>query len=246
MKRASAAVILLLFFVLPAFGGTKEDMERMQSEIRALESKLTGFTFELEEMRKRLEFLDTRLEAVSRSSQTADIRADLDQLKSKLEAIESMVADRGHARPLQPAPPEIAPGSQKGTDAAPGETPQQIYQGAHSEYIQGRYRNAVEEFQRFIALFPADPLVENCMYWTGESYYGMKDYGEAKKALSLTMEKYPKGAKFMSAKLKLALTNFHLGEKAESRRLLQEIVSAAPISPEADIAKEKLSTLFPD
>lgn len=244
MKRLF--VIILLLFVLPASGGTKEDMERMQSEIRALEGKISGISLELQEMRKRLETLEVRLDAVSRSSQTADIRSDLDQLKREMEILENKLAELGQPALQQAPQTEVSPGAQKVPEAAVQETPQEIYQGAHSEYMQGRYQNAVSEFQRFINLFPANPLVENCMYWIGESYYGMKDYVEARKSLTLTMDKYPKGAKFMSAKLKLALTDFYLGEKDESRRLLQEIVSGAPLSPEAEVAKEKLKTLFPN
>lgn len=242
MKRAIA--LLLVLWAFSAFGGTREDMERLQAEIKALESRFSGLGLELQDIRKRLENIESRLDAVSRSSQTADLRLDLDQLRRKMDALEIELGEL-RSRPVsEPQGTAQPPGPPDGGE--PKESPEEIYRGAYAEYLQGRYENAISEYQDFLSLYPGHPLAENCMYWIGESYYGMKKYEEAKGALKLTMEKYPKGAKHQAAKLKLALACYYLGEKADCRRLLQEIVSGAPGSPESDIAREKMKALFPE
>jgi len=237
MKRLLA--LLLSLCALSLSGGTKEDLERLQSELKALESRLTGLSLEMQDVRKRLEVLESRLDAVSRSSQTADLRVDLDELKRKVEALSSEVGDIRSNTVTESAPQPPVSGGEPVK-----ESPQDVYQGAYAEYIQGRYENAIAEYKRFMTLFPDHPLAENCLYWTGESYYGLKRYDEAKKSLLLAMERYPRGAKFLSAKLKYALACYNLGEKTECRKILGEIVSAAPASPESDVAREKLKTLF--
>jgi tol-pal system protein YbgF len=243
MKRL--IILLLVLLVLPLFGGTKEDMEKLQSDLKSLENKFTGFNVELQDIKKRLEILEARLETVSRSSQTADMRMDLDDLARKVEMLMAEVNElKGSAGSYNPPPagPAEIP---KNTD--PGkESPQSVYQSAYGEYLQGRYEMAVSEYQRFLSLYPDHPLAENSMYWIGESYYGLKKYEEAKSALLKTMEKYPKGAKFFSAKLKYALACYYAEDKATCRKLLQEITVSAPASQEAEIAKEKLKTLFPN
>lgn len=237
-------VLLLILLASSVFGGTREDMERLQAEIKALQSKFSGLGLELQDIRKRLENIESRLDAVSRSSQTADVRLDLDEIRRKVEALEIQLGEIRSARESDTygsARPQRAPDGEEA-----GETPDLIYKGAYAEYLQGHYENAVSEYQRFLSLYPDHPLAENCMYWIGESFYGMKKYEEAKGALKLTMEKYPKGAKRQAAKLKLALACYYLGEKAESKRLLQEIVSSGPGSPESEIAREKMKALFPE
>jgi tol-pal system protein YbgF len=245
MKRLLA--VLFILAVLPMLAGTKEDIEKIQSDLRALESKFGNITLEIQDIKKRLETVEARLESVSRASQTADVRLDLDELRRKLDKLsndleELKTAGTGVTPPVAAAAPEY----QRTEEKPPQESPDVMYQDAYREYLQGHYELAVSGYNKFLELYPGHPLAENSMYWIGESYYGLKKFSEAKAALLKTMEKYPHGSKFLSAKLKLALACFHNGEKEDCRRLLKEITASAPSSQEAEIADEKLKALFRD
>jgi TolA-binding protein len=243
MKKV--CILFLILAVFPVLGGTKEDMEKLQSDLRSLENKFTGFNLEIRDIKKRIEILESRLEAVSRSSQTADLRMDLDELKRKVDMLANQVDELKTSKfqdnSISTVPVEITKNGDLGK-----ESPQAIYQSAYGEYLQGHFEMAVSEYQRFLSLYPEHPLAENSMYWIGESYYGMKKFPEAKSALLQTMEKYPKGGKYLSAKLKYALACYYTDDKINCKKLLQEMTVSAPTSQEAEIAKEKLKTLFPN
>lgn len=239
--------IIFAFFLLGSvlnFAGTKEEIEKLQNDLLLLQKKYEALSAELLNLNKKIEMIENKLDALQRSSQTADLRVDLESLKIELEKLNSAISEMKTAQSYSPpktgGEEQISPSINASSD----ETPEKLYQNAYSDFIQGKYQIALDEFQKFTEIYPEHPLAENCHYWIGECYYGNKEYLKAKDSFEKVMQKYPKGGKYYSAKLKLALVHYNLGEKELAKKMLVEIVKDSPTSNEAGIAREKLRILF--
>jgi tol-pal system protein YbgF len=242
MKKAIFTFALLACVI--SFAGTREDIEKLQKDLLLLQKKIDAVSAELLNLNKKLEILENRVDGLQRSSQTADIRVDLENLKIEVEKLNSAISEmktvQSSAFVNTGGDEQISSSPSKESD----ETPDKLYQNAYADFIQGKYQLALSEFQKFTEVYPEHPLAENSYYWIGECYYGNKDYALAKESFEKVMSKYPKGGKYYSAKLKLALVHYSLGEKELAKKMLVEIIKENPTSNEAGIAREKLRILF--
>ena len=76
-----------------------------------------------------------------------------------------------------------------------------------------------------------------------DSYYSEKWYEKAILEYQKVLEKYPDSNKNAAARLKQGYAFAELGEKANARLILNELIKRYPKSQEAKYAKKKLDTL---
>jgi len=55
----------------------------------------------------------------------------------------------------------------------------QKYRAARTEFEAYHYQNALQTFQDLLEQYPNHPMADNCQYWIGECYFGMKQYQQA-------------------------------------------------------------------
>ncbi len=96
-----------------------------------------------------------------------------------------------------------------------------------------------------LKLYPKSPQADNAQFWLGETYYREKWYEKAILEYQKVIEKYPKGNKVPASLLKQGLAFHSLGDKANTRLILTELIKKYPKSNEAKIAKQKLKRLKP-
>ena len=53
------------------------------------------------------------------------------------------------------------------------------YQSARSQFESFRYQDAIDSMQSLLNNYPDHKMADNCQYWIGESYFGMKQYQKA-------------------------------------------------------------------
>ena len=53
------------------------------------------------------------------------------------------------------------------------------YKDALGRYYHRHYQEAIDIFKWLLQQYPTDKLASNCLYWTGESYFGMGKYNKA-------------------------------------------------------------------
>ncbi|MBU4503079.1 MAG: tetratricopeptide repeat protein, partial [Proteobacteria bacterium] len=80
-------------------------------------------------------------------------------------------------------------------------------------------------------------------FWIGEIYYSEKWYEKAIVEYQKVIEKYPKGNKVPASLLKQGFAFLNLGDKANARLILQELVKKYSEATEAKIATKKLKEL---
>ncbi|MBC8432786.1 MAG: tol-pal system protein YbgF [Desulfobacterales bacterium] len=120
-----------------------------------------------------------------------------------------------------------------------------IYKSAKQAFAQSDFETAREEFQQLLQLYPQSPQADNAQFWLGETYYREKWYEKAILEYQKVIEKYPKGNKVPASLLKQGFAFSSLGDQANTRLILTELVKKYPESNEAKIAKQKLKRLKP-
>ena len=256
IRKIFLGACLLWLAVVPCLAGTKEEIARLDQQLSALEGRLAKNDAALAAIQKSLADLTAKLDAVARSAQTADLRADMDQLKRQVEALSAQVASMRGEQPRAYAPSSPAPvpespsvvepppptASRQPAQAPAGVTPE-LYEQAYADYVQGKYELAASEFKQFLDAFPSDPRAGNSQYWIGACHYSQKRYLEAQEAFQEVIDRFPGSNKLLAARLKLGLTLVALGDAQRGAAELKALVQAAPNSDEALIARDRLSRL---
>ena len=120
-------------------------------------------------------------------------------------------------------------------------TPSTAFNLAYNDYLNGKYRRAVEGFQRFVKDFPGSSLTPNAYYWIGESLYNQQSYSHAITTFEYLVEEYPGNEKVSAALYRLSLATAETGDLVKSRKYLKRVIEEFPASYEARLAKTRLA-----
>ena len=146
---------------------------------------------------------------------------------------------------VQPAPvPAAAPATQPGPST--GVDPfaeQQAYQAAFELLKAGRYEEAAEAFQVFIAAYPSGSYADNAQYWLGETHYITRKFELSVQEFQRLITTYPNSGKLTHALLKIGYAHDELGNKVEAERALSELVTRHPQSAAAGLARRRLQNI---
>ena len=117
---------------------------------------------------------------------------------------------------------------------------QGMYNAAKQAYDNGDLEKARNSFEAMLKSFPKAPEADNAQFWIGETYYQQKWYEKAILEYQKVIENYPKGNKVPAALLKQGLAFLNIGDKSNSRLILQDLVRKYPSTNEGRIAAQKL------
>jgi tol-pal system protein YbgF len=246
----AALAASLAFAPVGTNASTREELDRLAAQMAQMQQRMAQLEAQQAAVQKTLAEFSGRLDTLARSSQTADIRADLDILKRQLEALASqMVSPKGEprgqipkAQPEAGQPPPDAPPTAP-HPAVPGS--EDLYSQAHRDYLGGRYELATSQFRQFLESYPSDPKAPNAQYWAGECLYSQKRFAEALEEFQMVLQKHPQSAKAKAALLKIGLCHLAGGDTNKGRQILESLVDQDPGSDEAQLARERLDRLGP-
>lgn len=117
------------------------------------------------------------------------------------------------------------------------------YKSAMAIYRDGRYADAEDAFAAIVKGHPDHDYADNALYWQGEAAYDQAHYSDALAAFTAVVERYGGGNKAPDALLKIGLCYGRLGDKANARDVLTQLIAAYPRAPASKIAKRKLADL---
>ncbi|MCK5836572.1 MAG: tol-pal system protein YbgF [Desulfobacula sp.] len=127
---------------------------------------------------------------------------------------------------------------------APGKNSEQkLYAFAKRLFDDGDKENARIQFENFINKYPKSDNADNARFWIADSYYFEKWFEKAILEYQKVLELYPNSNKLAAARLKQGYAFAELGEKANARLILKELLKKHPNSNEAKFAQKKLKTL---
>ena len=201
------------------YADLKSEMDRVKADIRLLSGKIEESEHELagysqsvyDDGKKKLERID---KIVSKNFQ-------------RIKRLESYMGFE---------PSDDFTGARDGTST----DEDSVYNHAKSLLDDDKTESARREFEKFLSLFPDSDKADNAKFWMAESYYRDKWYEKAILEYQAVIENYPQGNKIAASLLKQGYAFDHLGESANARLILKELVKKFPESNEAKIAREKL------
>lgn len=117
------------------------------------------------------------------------------------------------------------------------------YERAMDTYRDGRYADAESAFEAIVAAHPNHEYADNALYWQGEAAYDQAHYADALAAFTAVVERYGGGGKAADALLKIGLCYGRLGDTANARDVLSQLIAAYPRTDASKIAKRKLDEL---
>jgi tol-pal system protein YbgF len=219
----------------------------------ALDSLLTSQA----DLIRRVDRLDKRVETTQQSVQSSRASSDtrLTELTQRIDVLEGKLEESG-VRFTQLSQ-KVDTVKQKLTSAdsarvaaglAPRDTsgvpdPEAAYQAAYSDIAAGRYDLAREAFRVYLKHFADTEVSDNAQYWIGECLYATGDFHSAIAEFQRVVDRYPKGDKVPAALFKIGVSNARLRQNDEAKRYFRSVVQKYPKSPEASLAKERLSQL---
>lgn len=241
---------------------TRKQLADTRAELSAMQDRLNAAEGAVQEIRSgvgqgadagTVQDLDRRLATLE-----AEVRTQRELLKvreEELRLLRDTVLQTGKApantagrEPGAAAPPTAAPkpavprGEARRDDDAAA---RRDYEEAWKRLRERDYRGAIQQFKKFVERHADSSLADNAQYWIGESYYALQEFDEAILEFDVVRRKYPDGDKVPAAWLKIGYAFAELGNRADARLVLQEVIHRYPRSREAEKAQEKIRALDP-
>ena len=226
--------------MIEKFSQTTENKEQN------IRGQTANLRVEIESMREQIGAINGRLEEVEhlvKQEKDASGLSELDRLKEDTRTMNSRITsieqylDMGGAVKATPAkvPAASVPLSSLSEQA--------LYDQAKQAFDAGELEKARQGFQEFMKRFPDSQNADNAQFWIGEIYYREKWYEKAIVEYQKVVEDYPKGNKIRSAMLKQGYAFLNIGDKANARLILKDLISKYPNTTEAQLATQKLSQI---
>jgi len=144
----------------------------------------------------------------------------------------------GNADP--PAPSDDQSDADAQADPADAEA---AYEAAFEILRAGRYAEAAEAFEQFLADYPQAALAANARYWLGESHYVVREFETALGHFQQVIDNHPDSNKRPDALLKIGYVHFEQGRMAQARTALERVIEAHPETTAANLARQRLDQL---
>jgi tol-pal system protein YbgF len=107
------------------------------------------------------------------------------------------------------------------------------YDAALAQVNAKQYAAALSSLAAFLVKWPDHPYADHALYWRGECYFGLGDFGHAKEQFEGVLARFPAGMKAPDALYKLALCHQKLGHAAEARASFDRLMQDYPQSEAA-------------
>ena len=120
---------------------------------------------------------------------------------------------------------------------------QEVYQDAFNQVRNKNYDQALNDFQSFVDNYPADPLVANAHYWSGEIFSLKGQRQRARSEFELVINQFPNSSKVPDASLKLAILEAGEGKSQVAKQGFEKVIQDYPGTAAARLAEIRLKRL---
>ena len=219
-------------------------VEALQNELQALRGEIEVQGHQISQLKSRQRELyldvDQRVNKIETSVvQPATVETDTAAHTEQTAAVDSTESTQA----------VVAVDTQSVVDAeATGDAidpikEQDAYQTAFNLLKTGRYKEAGNSFDDFLAVYGAGKYADNAQYWLGETFYVRQRFEEAIGHFRTLTENYPNSAKFPHALLKIGYSQVELGQVDEARQTFDALIAKFPQTPAARNAEKRLERL---
>jgi tol-pal system protein YbgF len=183
----------------------------------------------------------------------SDTNVKIGQLSQEVEALRLAMPQfpAGGAPPVAGEPPaDPAAPPQAGvpppsppTSAAPGMSPQRMYDTAWADYTAGQWDLCISGFDQYLRVFPRSAQADLAQYYIGECNYQDGKHQEAVQAFTQVITNYPKGQSVAPSYYKRGLAFERLGQFDRARESFEAVMKLFPDSDAARLAKQNLDRI---
>lgn len=117
------------------------------------------------------------------------------------------------------------------------------YTQAFNTLKEGKYQQAILEFNNFQKGYPESVYGANAQYWLGEAYSVSRDYKTALNEFQKVVNQYPQSNKVEGAMLKIGYTYYEMGDWASAKNALEAVTVKFPGTTVTRKAKERLQRM---
>lgn len=236
-------------FSLERYKREQQDMratsdKNQQETQKGLRSKYADLKLSVNQIREDMNMLNGKFEEVdyylnNQKGVERDLAGGLQEIKDTISSMTDRLVRLEQYMGFEPSENFKTPGDLKPAGDKKF-TERELYDLAKQALDKGKTDAAREGFQTFLKKYPKSKNADNAQFWIGEIFYREKWYEKAILEYQKVIENYPKGNKVPAAYLKQGFSFQNLGEKANARLILKELISKYPNSKEAESAKKKI------
>lgn len=252
--------------------GADREHQQIMADIRMLQEQATRLQLAMasvdEALRRIASKMDDRAEATRRAfadQQLAvktmadgvrilrerfdDTNVRISSLSQEIEALRVAIPPSPpvHARletdPETGLPIDADPAAAPTSPAAPGVSPQRMYDTAWADYTNGQWSLAIQGFEAYIKTFPRSELADDAQFYIGQTHYADGSFRDAVDALEQVLLNYPDGDVVPDASYKRGLALDRLGETDRARQAFELVVKNYPDSTMATLAQQAIDRL---
>lgn len=122
-------------------------------------------------------------------------------------------------------------------------SPSTVFNLANTDFVRGRYPEAIRGFESYIKQFPRGEKVPESRLKIGDALSRQKDWTGAIKAYDEFIQNYPKDAQYTTALLRKGLALESAGRKSAAQEIYSTLIKNYPLSAEAKSAQDQLRAL---
>ncbi len=168
-------------------------------------------------------------------TKTSELSQKFDMLNSRLGESETQITQLSRRLgPQQEAMADSAAMAQISPET------RLLYESAYKNYVKGNYSEAIEGFQAYGKEAQGGALVDNALYWIGESYAALGQLQKAVNTLQELVNKYPSSARVPAALYRMGIIYEEGKDTRTANFYYNQVVREFPNSPEAALARSKL------
>ena len=213
-------LVMLVALTTAGCGSSGESMEEWTQTPAATPTSM--LEYRVDSLKNENARTRDQLEAVG--AENRKLTARNAELETKLN--EALAAPKVEAPPPAPTPANAA----------------SAYDAALAKFKARDFHGAIADMEALLNSGVEQKLADNCQYWIGESYYGLKNYKDALKQFN-TVLGLPRSEKKADATLMSGNCQAALGNSAAAKEAYQKVVSDFPTSPSVEKAKERLAKM---
>ena len=132
-------------------------------------------------------------------------------------------------------------GGDKGVSQSRGAM--EIYKSGLALYRAGDYSSAMAEFTAYLHKGPTRDYLDNAYYWLGECSFGMGRFKDSINYFNRVITEIPNGNKVPDSMLKASYAYLKIGQAAQAKTILYNLLETYPSTNAAKLASKKLNKL---
>ena len=221
------------------------------ARLDTMSTQVQGLSDNLEEIKSRLGKLNQQLVDLQNTMQSVDAKISGGGAPPPSGQQQNPGSASNNGFPTAPAYSSngsVSPGANNpavlsGPPPAGAPSADTLYSNGLRDITSGKYDLARSEFQDYLRYYGSTDLAGNAQFYLGEIAYSQKNYDLAVAEYDKVLTNYAHSFKVPPARLKKALANIELGQKATGVRELREIVKRYPGTEEDRRARAKLKEM---